>query len=510
KPGVQLRASCYLATGKYPFVRLEQEIQLLPNGEVKVIKNTEMVGDQIIVKLPQGSPATDIQTLAAKIGGQAAAKPFTTDTWLISLPQKLEAVPEALAASMNSGIPIDYAEPNHLVRPLRTPNDPNFTNNTQWSLYNNTQLNIDIHAPQVWDRRFNGFYTTNGATNTVVVAVIDTGVRYTHEDLAANMWKNPGETGTDSLGRNKETNGVDDDGNNYIDDVHGIDTYDNDSDPMPGAAHGTHCAGLIAAVGNNGKGITGVAWSGVQIMALKMFGPNGESPTAISDITACVNYAANKGAKVINASYGSTSANNTEAGSIYQAGQAGVIMVAAAGNGGSDFIGDNNDSTPFYPACYTSYNSPKPVQITNIVAVGSTDRNDNRSTFSNYGATSVDLFAPGENMYSTESASDSNYNSGSGTSFAAPLVTGAVALLASEFPGDSVGQRMARITGTNAVDVVPGLNGYCKTGGRLNLAKLLPAADPSTLPLAVAWHRPDYTEPLLGSAMRTPTNAAIS
>ena len=114
KPEVQLRASCYLASGKYSFVRLEQEIQLLPNGEVKVLKNTEMVGDQIIVKLPQGSPATDIQTLAAKIGGQAAAKPFTTDTWLVTLPQKLEAVPEALAASMHSGIPIDYAEPNHL------------------------------------------------------------------------------------------------------------------------------------------------------------------------------------------------------------------------------------------------------------------------------------------------------------------------------------------------------------------------------------------------------------
>ena len=136
KPGTQMRASSFHASGKYPFVRVEEEIQILPNGEAKVLKTVEMVGDQIIVKLPEGSPAEEIQSLAAKLGGQAAAKPFAPDTWLVALPRKLEAVPEALAGSTNSGVSIDYAEPNHLVRPMRTPNDPNFANFNQWHLYN--------------------------------------------------------------------------------------------------------------------------------------------------------------------------------------------------------------------------------------------------------------------------------------------------------------------------------------------------------------------------------------
>ena len=261
KPGIQLRASSYLATSKYPFIRVEEEIQILPNGEVKVLRAAEMVGDQIIVKLPEGSATEEIQSLAIKLGGQAAAKPFAPDTWLVALPRKLEAVPEALAGSTNSGISIDYAEPNHLVRPMRTPNDPRFTNFSQWHLYNNTQTDIDIKAPRAWDRRFSAAF----GTNKVIVAVLDTGVRYTHEDLAGNMWVN-----------SAEINGlpnVDDDLNGYRDDKFGIDTYSNDSDPMGTDSHVTHCAGLIGAVGNNSKGISGVAWNGVQIMALKFFNP---------------------------------------------------------------------------------------------------------------------------------------------------------------------------------------------------------------------------------------------
>ena len=189
KPGIQLRASSFLASGKYPFVRVEQEIQILPNGEAKVLKTAEMVGDQIIVKLPEGSPAAEINSLASKLGGQAAAKPFAPDTWLVALPRKLEAVPEALASSTNSGISIDYAEPNHLVRPMRTPNDPRFTNFSQWHLYNNSQIGTDIKAPKAWDRRTSA---AHGTTNKVIVAVIDSGARYTHEDLLPNMWTNAG------------------------------------------------------------------------------------------------------------------------------------------------------------------------------------------------------------------------------------------------------------------------------------------------------------------------------
>jgi subtilisin family serine protease len=488
KPGIQLRAASYLAAGKYPFVRVEQEIQILPNGDAKVLKTVEMVGDQIIVKLPDGSSTEEINSLATRLGGQAAAKPFAPDTWLVALPRKLEAVPEALTGSTNSGISIDYAEPNHLVRPMATPNDPNFTNGNQWHLNNSVQLGKDIKAPTAWDSR------TDAAG--VIVAVIDTGVRYTHEDLAGNMWQNPGEIAG---------NGIDDDRNGYIDDLHGVDEFANDGNPMDENGHGTHCAGLVGAIGNNGKGVSGVAWSGVRIMALRFIGETG----SIADNVRCIDYAIAKGAKVLNASYGSPSASNigssSEAAAIYRAQQAGVIMVAAVGNGGEDLIGDNNDTTPFYPASYTEYverSFPRRAfALNNIIAVGATDRNDTRAGFSNFGATSVDLMAPGVSMWSTTSGSDSSYGAGQGTSFAAPVVAGGLALLRASYPSDSVSQLRTKILA--GVDAVPVLSGLCVTGGRMNLAKLIPTVVPSTL--ATAWHRPAFPEPLLSSnTMRLP------
>lgn len=504
KPGVQLRAASFLASGKYPFVRVEQEIQIQPNGEAKVLKTVEMVGDQIIVKLAEGSPVEEIQSLAGQLGGQAAAEPFAPDTWLVALPRKLEAVPEALLASTNSDIPIDYAEPNHLVRPMRTPNDPRFTNFNQWHLYNSSQIDKDIKAPRAWDRRTSAAY---GTTNKVIVAVIDSGVRYTHEDLLPNMWTNPGEIPGD---------GLDNDGNGLIDDIYGADYVNNDGDPMTSDSHGTHCAGLIAAVGNNGLGITGVAWSGAQIMALRFIeGGTG----SLSDSIKCINYARTNGAKVINASYGSYNRSDTgsasEAEAIYRAQQAGVIVVAAVGNGGNDNVGDNNDTVPFFPASYTEYvertfPTRRAFALNNIIAVGATDRNDNRAGFSNFGASSVDLMAPGVEMWSTTASGDATYSASQGSSFAAPVVAGAVALLIAEHPTETVSQIAARMISTNAVDVIPALSGLCVTGGRLNLAKLLPAADVDTLPQALVWHRPSYTEPLINSAMRTPAVVSLS
>jgi len=409
---------------------VEQEIQILPNGEAKVLKTAEMVGDQIIVKLPEGSPAAEINSLAEKLGGQAAEKPFAPDTWLIALPRKLEAVPEALAGSTNCGVSIDYAEPNHLVRPMRTPNDPRFTNFNQWHLYNNTQTDKDIKAPKAWDRRTSAAY---GTTNKVIVAVIDTGVRHTHEDLQPNMWANPAETAGD---------GIDNDGNDLIDDVYGADYFSNDGNPMDEGSHGTHCAGLIGAVGNNGLGISGVAWTGVEIMALRFIGFNGTEETgSIANAIKCIDYAIAKGAKVINASYGSTfrsdTGNTSEAAAIYRAQQAGIVFVAAAGNDGT-----NNDTTPFFPASYTEYVERliprRAFALNNIIAVGATDRNDLRAGFSNFGATSVDLMAPGVEMWSTTTGGNSSYVSGQGTYFAAPVFGGAVALLIAEYRGDSI------------------------------------------------------------------------
>jgi subtilisin family serine protease len=510
KPGVEMRASSWAAPGKHAFIRVEEQVQRDASGKIRVLHIKEMVGDQIIVKLPEGSTQGNAEALATKIGAQAGSRPFAPDTWLFKLDQKLEAVPEGMENLKSTGAVIDYTEPDLIVRPARLPNDPKVTDFTTWHLYNNTQIDRDIKAARAWDRRTTAAY---GTTNKVIVAVLDSGVRYSHQDLSANMWRNPGEIAGD---------GIDNDNNGWKDDIYGIDAADStdwtdldndakkdtlespfgslnlDSDPMDTDGHGTHCAGLIGAVGNNGIGLAGVAWTGVEIMALRFIDGTG----SVSDEVLCMDYARLRGAKVINASFGQDGGeSSTERNAINRLNSSGVILVAAAGNGGSDYVGDdNNGSAPFYPASYTNGN---------IIAVGATDQNDNKAGFSNFGATTVDLFAPGDNMYSTRTGSDTSYSSGSGTSFAAPVVSGALALLIAEYPSDTVAQRVARVINTNAVDVIPGLSGQCVTGGRLNLSKLLPAADIGSLTPALVWHRPDHLEGLIPSRMRTPSSISL-
>ena len=520
KPGIELRASSWAAPGKHSFVRLEEEVRRESPVGLVVLHRREMVGDHIIVKLPENSTQKKAQEMASKIGARASAQPFAPNTWLFQLDRKLEAVPKGMEGLQSSGAKIEYTEPDLIVRPARLPNDPKVTDFTSWHLYNNTQIDQDIKAAKAWDRRTSATY---GSTSKVIVAVIDSGVCYTHEDLAANMWRNPGETAGD---------GIDNDGNGWVDDIYGIDAYgtedwndrdddakkdtnlfesgftdangnlrwDTDTNPMDEDGHGTQCAGLIGAVGNNGVGIAGVAWAGIEMMALRFIGNDIGS---VSDEVLCMDYARLHGAKIINASFGQNGgSSSTEIDAITRLNSSGVILVAAAGNGGDDQVGDNNNgANPWYPASYTN---------ANIITVGATDRNDRKLNFSNYGATAVDLFAPGASIYSTFATSDTSYVTDSGTSFAAPLVVGALALLVAEYPNDTVSQRVARVVNTNAVDVVPALSGLCVTGGRLNLAKLLPAADVSTLPSALAWHRPNYHEPLISSSMRTPTPVLLS
>jgi len=499
---------------------LEEKVKKNSSGNILVFHRKEMVGNHIIVKLPEGTTQQKAQEMASKIGARASAQPFAPNTWLFQLDRELEAVPKGMEGLQSSGATIEYTEPDLIVRPARLPNDPKVTDSTSWHLYNNTQIDQDIKAAKAWDRRTSAAY---GSTNKVIVAVIDCGVRYTHEDLAANMWRNPRETAGD---------GIDNDSNGWVDDIYGIDAYgtedwidrdddakkdsnffesgftdangnlrwDTDTNPMDEDGHGTQCAGLIGAVGNNGVGIAGVAWAGIQIMALRFIDNDTGS---VSDGVLCMDYARLHGVKIINASFGQNGgSSSTEIDAITRLNSSGVILVAAAGNGGDDQVGDNNNgANPWYPASYTN---------ANIITVGATDRNDSKPNFSNYGATAVDLFAPGVSIYSTFATSDTSYVTASGTSFAAPLVVGALALLIAEYPNDTVPQRVARVVNTNAVDVVPALSGLCVSGGRLNLAKLLPVADVNTLPSALAWHRPNYREPLINSSMRTPTPVLLS
>jgi subtilisin family serine protease len=350
-------------------------------------------------------------------------------------------------ARFNAEKGIRFFQPNYIYRAQSVPNDLYFS--YQWNLNNTGQIagaiaDIDIRALKAWSR-------TRGSTN-IIVAVIDTGIRYTHEDLVANMWTNPGEI---------PNNGIDDDNDGYVDDVYGIDVVHNTGDPFDIDGHGTSCAGIIGAAGNNGKGIAGVCWD-VKLMALKfMEGSSGNTEGAVR----CIEYAVAKGAKILNNSWG-TSAGSFDPGikaSIDAAGQAGVLCIFSAGNE----YGINNDEYPVYPANYDS---------TNIISVMSFDERGERAAHSNYGATSVDIAAPGTNILTCTSTG--NYGWRVGTSVAAAHVSGACALIYSLNP--QLDWRQVKQIILDTADKSDALSGQCVSGGRLNLARAVSRVIPES------------------------------
>jgi subtilisin family serine protease len=347
---------------------------------------------------------------------------------------EIMTVQEAVVV-LNDVDEILYAEPNYRIRIDATiPNDTRF--DELWGMHNTGQsggvVDADIDAPQAWD-----IATGNWQ---VIVAVIDTGVDYNHVDLAGNMWVNEAEA--------NGTGGVDDDGNGYIDDIYGYDFCNDDSNPMDDHYHGTHCAGTVGAVGNNGQGVAGVCWD-VRIMAIKFLDSGGSGWT--DDAIDCVEYATLMGANVMSNSWGGGSYNEGLKEAIDKAGQAGILFVAAAGNDSA-----NNDTYPHYPSSYTS---------ANVIAVLSTDKYDEMSDFSNYGPVSVDLGAPGSSILSCEPYNQYGYHNG--TSMAAPHVAGACALLWSVNP--MLAQTEVKEILLSTVDELDDLSNRCVSDGRLNV-----------------------------------------
>jgi len=326
----------------------------------------------------------------------------------------------------NNNQNIEYAAPNYIYHITTIPNDPGYLSGNLWGLNK-------IQTPQAWD-------LTKGSAD-IVVANIDTGVDYDHPDLAPNIWTNPGEI---------PGNGIDDDGNGYVDDIHGYDFANNDGDPFDDHGHGTHTAGTIGAVGNNGIGVAGVNWN-VKIMPVKFLSGSGSGTT--TDAIRSIQYAIDNGADIMSNSWGGGGYDPSLEDVIKLANDAGILFVAAAGNNGR-----NNDILPFYPA---SYNVP------NVISVAATDGNDVRASFSNYGTTSVDLGAPGINILSTIPGGGYTYLSG--TSMATPHVAGVAALIKARYPELTSDVIKTRIF--NSVDPSASLSGKTVTGGRLNAYK---------------------------------------
>jgi subtilisin family serine protease len=322
------------------------------------------------------------------------------------------------------------------------PNDPLF--GEQWSLENSGQrdgkVKADISALQAW--------TKTRGSDEVVVAVLDSGVDYTHPDLAANIWVRPANIAPytdDDLGT--------------VDDVHGYNAVDNNGDPMDENGHGTHCAGIIGAEGGNSIGIAGINWK-AQIMPLKFMSKSGFGTT--KDAVEAINYVINRkkagvNVRIISASWGSTQRSRALEDAIRRAGEEGILFVAASGNASTDA-----DKVPHYPASY---------ELPNVISVAALNRHDMLASFSNYGAKRVHIAAPGAEIMSTWLKGE--YEEHSGTSMATPEVSGVAALVLSVDPDLTVKELRERLL--NSVDKLDTLRGKVSSGGRLNAARAVNA-----------------------------------
>ncbi len=365
---------------------------------------------------------------------------------LVKLPINV-SLKDAIIQYMSDPL-VEYAEPNYIRRASATiPNDQYFYQ--QWALHNTGTFasgtaGADIKAIQAWD--------IHTGSSSIIIAVLDSGVDYNHSDLSGNVWINPGEI---------PNNGIDDDGNGKIDDWRGWNFIRNNNNPIDDNGHGTFISGVVGAKGNNSVGIAGVMWN-VKIMSLKFLDNDGEG--TIADEIAAIQYAIAKGAKIINSSYTGSAYSQSEYNAMASANSAGILIMAAAGNGGSDDIGDNNDFLPQYPASYS---------LPNIISIAATDQNDRRATFSNFGLNSVHVAAPGVHIVSTIPTSifPSGYGFSSGTSTSTPHISGLAGLLCSYYSHFTHSQ--IRSTILRYVDVLPTLSGFIQTGGRINAYKAL-------------------------------------
>ena len=419
---------------------------------------------EVLVRFRAGTTDATIKHITERLNDNVEDE-IESVNGLVAIDDLDDANPQSVADEYRKIAYVEYAEANNLIsleptepgkssnepandesdllRSGNTPNDPMF--NEQWSLTNTGQrggkAKADINALPAWEQKSTG-------SEDVVVAVLDSGVDYNHQDLAQNIWQRP-----DNIDEYYDAQ------LKYVDDRYGYDATTDSGDPMDDNGHGTHCAGIIGADGNNGVGIAGINWR-VKIMPLKFITRNGSGST--KDAIEAINYVINRkqagvNVRIISASWGSTQNSKALEDVIRAAGEAGILFVAASGNASADA-----DKSPHYPASY---------DLPNIISVAALDRNDELASFSNYGAKRVHIAAPGAEILSTWLNND--FREASGTSMATPEVAGVAALVLAVEPKLSMEDLRARLL--NSVDKLPGLSGKVSTGGRLNAARAVGA-----------------------------------
>jgi subtilisin family serine protease len=433
----------------------KSHISMVPTAEKKQPRTAEEIAlgetrsfgrPEVLVKFRSGVSLEAIESLTSRMNDRVEDRIENVTGWT-SIDDLDDANADAIVAKYLTLPEVEYAEPNFDIsldeaEPLLPilPRDPQF--NDQWALANSGQRGgkqgADISATLAWA-------TTTGS-DEVVVAVLDSGVDYTHEDLVTNMWMRPAEMAPyqdSELG--------------VVDDEYGFSAIDSNRDPMDDNGHGTHCAGIIGAEGENNLGIAGVNWT-VKIMPLKFMGAGGFGTT--KDAIEAINYVIDRkragvNVRIISASWGSTQKSKALEDAIRKAYENDILFVAAAGNATTD-----NDRRPHFPS---SYNVP------NVISVAALDRNDELAKFSNYGAKSVAIAAPGVEILSTWLGN--SYEEKSGTSMATPVISGVAALMLAENPRMSVDDLRKRLM--DSTDPIVALNGKTVSGGRINAAKAL-------------------------------------
>ena len=444
---------------------------------------------EVLIQFRPGASASDQRNARAEVNARRKELLHADRAGEIELAEVPVGLPLATAIAVLSRNPaVSFAEPNWVYEHMATSNDPYFIDGSLWGMSGPNTVpsnSFGSRAAEAWASDKTG-------SSTVVVGVIDEGINNAHEDLGGNIWTNQAEVAG---------NGIDDDGNGFVDDIHGWDFVNNDNSIYDGTgtqlsvdAHGTHVSGTIGGEGGNGKGVVGVNWH-VKIISAKFLGTNGgTTANAIKAVDYITNLKIRHGLNVVatNNSWGGGGFSQGLLDAIVRAANQNILFIAAAGNSGS-----NNDTTTSYPSNYdttattsTSYPSPGYDSVIAVAALcGSSSSycpggGGTLASFSSYGATKVDLAAPGVGVYS--STPGNNYSSYNGTSMATPHVTGAAALYASQYldeAGDvtkSAAQIKQAILSTTTA--TPALAGKVATGGRLNVCALVGATGCTTAP----------------------------